>query len=212
MAETKYSLATYVGDMLVLEERIRAPVGAQTMDSDFSPHDAARALVERVGMLCDRHIANLHDALHALGVRELAAVRSEGRSIEGLFATAVDMLPETKVAKELRDDYAALALCTFGYSMLLSAAKAYGNDLIAALAQEHLHDYAQTVIQISDVVPTLIVEEFRTSGVDAPDKAVEQSRTAIHTAWHTGPQTTVGTIESEAALNRSVSRSTYPTV
>jgi hypothetical protein len=169
-------------------------------------------LLDRIGTLCERHIANLHDALRALGIRELSAIRSEGRSIEGLFATAVDMLPETKVSKELRDDYAALALCTFGYSMLLSAAKAYGNDLVAALAQEHLHDYAQTVIRISDLVPSMLVEEFRESGIDSPANAIEQSRAAIHAAWHTGPQTTTGTIESEAALNRTVSRSTYPTV
>jgi hypothetical protein len=96
--------------------------------------------------------------------------------------------------------------------MVITAAKAYGNDSIAALAQEHLRDYAQAVMQISDLVPAVVMEEFRASGVNAAAAAMEESRKAIHAAWHTGAPATTGTIESEAALNRSVSRSTYPTV
>ncbi len=212
MGETLYSLATYLGDMLVLEQRIRAPVGTQSTDSEFARFSGVEPLLERITALCDRHISNLKDALRALGVHEYSAVRTVGSNIEGLFATAIDMLPESKVEKELRDDYAALALCTFAYGILLSAAKAQGNESIAALAQEHLRDYAQAVMEISNIVPAMVVEELRSNGIDASSDAIEQSRAAIHSAWHIGPQTTTGSIGSEAALNRSVSRSTYPTV
>ena len=212
MGESRYSLATYVGDMLVLEERLRAPVGSQRADREFGGYTDARPILDRISALCERHIADLHDALRALGVHEFSAVRSIGSTIEGLFATSLDMLPESRVAKELRDDYAALALCTFGYSMLVTAANAYDNGSIATLAQDHLRDYAQAVIQISDLVPAIVIEEFRANGVQAPGTAMDQSRKAIHAAWHVGPQTTTGTVESEAALNRTVSKSTYPTV
>lgn len=212
MNETRYSLATYVGDMLVLEERIRAPVGTQRADREFTHFTDARPVLDRISALCERHIGNLHDALRSLGVHEFSAVRSTGSTIEGLFATAIDMLPESKVAKELRDDYAAMALCTFGYSMLLTAARAYGNDSIAAIAQEHLRDYAQAVMQISDLVPAIVIEEFRTNGIDVAPGAMEHCRSAIHAAWRPERQTTTGSIESEAELNRSVSRSTYPTI
>jgi hypothetical protein len=212
MAESMYSLATYVGDMLVMEQRMRAPIGSQCTDREFDRFSGLEPLLERISGLCDGHITALHEALKSLGVREYSSVKSVGSNIEGLFATAIDMLPESKVEKELRDDYAALALCTFAYSILLTAAKTHGNGPIAALAQQHLQDYAQAVMQISDLVPVIVVEELRANGIDAPDVAVEQSRSALHAAWRSGPQTTTGTIESEAALNQSVSRSTYPTV
>jgi hypothetical protein len=212
MAETMYSLATYVGDLLVMEQRIRAPIGSQCSDREFTRFSGLEALLARISTLCDTHVSALHDALKALGVHEYSAVKSVGSSIEGLFATAIDMLPESKVEKELRDDYAALALCTFAYSILLTAAKAQANESIAALAQQHLQDYAQAVMQISDLLPAIVLDELRANGIDAADSVVDQSRSALRAAWHMGPQTTTGTIESEAALNRSTSRSTYPTV
>jgi hypothetical protein len=122
------------------------------------------------------------------------------------------MIRKTKVAKALRDDYTALSLCTVSYEMLLSTANAYGMPDIASLAQRHLRDYAQAVMQISDAMPQIVVQDLRSTGVEASAETIQQSRMLVHSAWHTGPETTTGTIESEATLNQSVSRSTYPTV
>lgn len=198
--------------MLAVEEHIRVPLGAQRNDRDFSDYPDAGALVERVYALCDKHITDLKAALQDLGGHEAGAVKSTVTNIEGWFASAIDMMRKTKVAKALRDDYTALSLCTVSYGMLLATANAYGAPAIASLAQRHLREYAQAVMQISDAMPQIVVQDLRSTGLDASTETIQESRTLIHAAWHTGPETTTGTIESEATLNQSVSRSTYPTI
>ncbi len=212
MADSEHSLATYVSDMLALEEHIRVPFGTQVKDKDLSGYPGAGALVQRIEALCTQHIAALKSALDELGGHELSAVKSTVSNIEGWFASAIDVIRKTKVAKALRDDYTALSLCTVSYSMLLTTANAYGNVAIANLALQHLRDYAQAVMQISDAMPAVVLQDLRAVGLEPPSTTTDQIRAAIHEAWRTGPQTTTGTIESEAALNRTISGTTYPTV
>lgn len=214
MGDRKHSLAAYVSDMLALEEHIRSALGAQCNDRDFAQYPEAQTIVERTYLLTERHIADLQPVLDDLGGDELAAVKRTLTNVEGWFAGAIDAMRKTKVAKALRDDYTALSLCTVSYAMLMTTAYAHENTDVSTLAQRHLSDYAQIVMQISDIIPSVVVQDLQESGVDADSVAVEESRTAIHAAWHSAgsPRTTTGSIESEAALNRSVSRSTYPTI
>jgi hypothetical protein len=214
MAHTEQSLATYVGDMLALEEHIRVPLAAQCADRDFAGYPGARELAEETYDLCLRHIADLKSALSELEEDPAAGLKVTVTSIEGWFASAIDAVRKTKVAKALRDDYTALSLCTVGYSMLVTTAYAFENVEISTLAQRHLGDYAQAVMKISDAMPDVVLLDLQDAGLDAARVAAEESRAAIHAAWHSGgsPRTTTGTIESEAALNRSISSSTYPTI
>lgn len=214
MADTQHSLATYVSDMLALEEHIRVPLGTQRNDRDFGEYPDAGALVERIYALCDGHVTALKSMLQTLGGHEMSAVKSTVTNIEGWFASAIDMIRKTKVAKALRDDYTALALCCISYEMLISTANGYGNASVAELAEKHLRDYAIAVMEIGDAMPAVVLQDLRATGVDAATATIETSRNAAHEAWRSRPatgQTTTGTIEADAQRNRS-SSPTYPTV
>lgn len=213
MADMEHSLAAYVSDMLALEEHIRVPLGSQRNDRDFSRYPEASALLERMYGLCDSHISALESTLQTLGGHEMSGVKSAVTNIEGWFASAIDMVRKTKVAKSLRDDYTALGLCCIGYEMLLTTANGYGNTLVAQLAERHLHDYASAVMAIGDAMPAIVIQDLRETGVDAAATAIQNSRNAIHQAWRsqTEPPTTTGTIESDAQRNRA-SSPTYPTI
>ncbi len=205
MADKQHSLATYLSDMLALEEHIRIPITVQAEDADFAVFTNAAALITRLSALCETHIQTIKSALEASGGHELAGAKSVVTNIEGWFAGAIDKMRRTKVAKALRDDYTALALCAVSYSMLISTANVCGDARVSELAQRHLRDYAELIWQIGDILPGIVVEDLRALGLPLQEGTAELTRRQIADAWHRPT-----TIENEAALNRGASAS-YPT-
>lgn len=214
MGDQEHSLATYVSDMLALEEHIRIPLTAQAEDKDFAQYFNAATLVARISALCELHIETLKSSLESLGGHELSATKTVVTNIEGWFAGAIDKIRKTKVAKALRDDYTALALCSVSYSMLLSTANAFGDARVSELAQRHLRDYAQAIMEIGDIMPDVVVQDLRLTGLEVQAGTIDLSRSQIADSWRSGAQAQrqihTGTIESEAALNRDAERP-YPT-
>lgn len=213
MADVQHSLATYVSDMLALEEHVCVPFRTQRDDADFRAVPQAATLAQRLTTLSETHIQTLRSALDALGGHPAHAAKSAVTNIEGWFASAIDKIRKTKVAKGLRDDYTAIALCTASYSMLLTTANAFDNASVAQLAQRHLQDYAQAIVDIGDALPFVVVDDLNQTGMPVDTRIADRSQTEIRSAWRTGEQATTitGTIESDASLNRTRG-GTYPTV
>jgi|SRR5579884_1002518 len=216
MADTEHTLATYVSDMLALEQHVRVPFETQMRDADMQNYPNADALVRRLNDLSNTHIQSLEAALHAFGGHELHAAKSTVANIEGWFASAIDKIRKTKIAKALRDDYTALSLCCVAYSMLLATANGLAAPDVAQLAQRHLRDYAQILMELGLAIPDVVAQDLRESGVIAAPNTVEQTRMQIESTWRVGAaaahgHTETGTIESEAAINRKTSP-TYPTI
>ncbi len=202
MGNEQHSLATYVSDMLALERHIRVPFDTQKNDEDFKEYADAYELVSRLAALSDVHIDQLKATLDRLGGHEAASIKSAVTEIEGVVAGTIDKMRKTKVSKSLRDDYTALSLCCVSYSALLSTANAMGDAEVAGLAQRLLQDYAQTVLEIGDAMPGVVVQELRETGLDVDTSTIASSREQIREAWinsqefRRGSTSTRGTIGS----------------
>lgn len=199
--------------MLAVEEHVVIPFRTQRDDEDFRNFPQAGAIAQRIAALSETHIQTLKSALDALGGHPAHGAKTMVTNIEGWVASAIDKVRKTKVAKGLRDSYTAIALCTAGYNMLLTTANAYGNEQVAQLARRHLQDYAQAIVEIGDVLPVVTLQDLNETGMPVDMSVATQSQTEVRTAWRGGEtaQTTTGTIDSEATLNRT-SGGTYPTV
>ncbi len=203
MANEQHSLATYVSDMLALERHIRIPFDTQRNDGDFKEFGDAYQLATRISALCDTHIDGLKQTLQDLGGHEASPIKSAVTEIEGAVAGAIDKVRKTKVSKALRDDYTALSLCCVSYSALLSTANAMGNAEVSELAQRFLQDYAQSVMEIGEAMPSVVVQELRAIDLDVDSATIESSRRQITDAWIASRQgrdetTSRGTIGSSA--------------
>lgn len=201
--------------MLVLEEHVCVPFRTQRDDGDFKSSADASAIVTRITSLAETHIQSLQAALDSLGGHPAHAAKSAITNIEGWVASAVDKIRKTKVAKGMRDDYTALALCTASYNMLLTTANAFGNENIAQLAQRHLEDYAQAIVDIADALPQIVVEDLAQIGMPVDSSVAQRSQVQMRSAWREGESaratTTTGTIETDATINRA-QNPTYPTI
>ncbi len=214
MADVQHSLATYVSDMLALEEHVNVPFTTQSNDDDFRNMPQAAAVAQRISSLSQSHIQTLRAALDSLGGHPAHPVKSAFTNVEGWVASAIDKMRKTKVAKGLRDSYTALALCTAGYTMLLTTANAFGSTDVASLARRHLEDYTQAIVEIGDLLPSVVVQDLNDIGMPVDLSVAQQSQAEARAAWRGGETqtTTTGTIGSEATLNRVSGGPGYPTV
>lgn len=200
----QHSLATYVSDMLAVERHIRIPFDVQRDDRDVQEYEDAAGVVNRLVALSDMHVDALKAALERLGGHEASPMKSAVTEIEGVVAGAIDKVRKTKVSKALRDDYTALALCAVSYSELLTTANAMHEPDVAQVAQRHLTDYANAIMQIGECIPSVVLRELQeTPGVDIDTAVADRSRQTISQAWqetarafheHTTATTTTGTI------------------
>lgn len=183
MSDTQHSLQTYISDMLAVEQHVREPFEAQLKDEGLAQYPSAQTLMRRLSDTSNRHIDALEGLLSAEGGHEAHPMKAAVTQTLGFFASTIDKVRKTGVAKALRDDYTALSLCTVSYSMLLTTANAYGETQVAGLAQQHMRDYAQILMQISDVMPEIVVQDLRDAGLQADVSAIEESRSQVEQTW-----------------------------
>jgi ferritin-like metal-binding protein YciE len=162
--EDRHAIQTYLSDALALERHIRQPLKRQ-MDMDESAQfGEATALMSRLESLTEAHIRALEERLDAAGGHAGSPVKSAWSQLLGAGAAVVDSARKTKVSKNLRDDFTALALASASYSMLLATALGLGDDATAKLAQRHLEDYAQMTVHLSKALPGVVLEELALDG------------------------------------------------
>lgn len=183
MENEQRNLATYVNDMLAVERHMRIAFDTQGADKSVIEYSDGAEIVKRLLALSDMHIDALVAQLNRLGAQETSPIKSALTQVEGALAGAVDKVRKTKVSRSLRDDCAALALCSIGYSELLATANGLHDSGIAELAKRHLSDYANALMKVSEYMPGIVMRELQASGVDIDSATVDASRHDISECW-----------------------------
>ena len=179
----RHSLQTYVSDMLALERHIDQPLKAQLGMQDADRYPEAKAAISQMFALCENHVTALTACLAELGGHETSAIKSAWSTLLGFSAAAIDSARKTKVSKSLRDDYTALNLAAISYTMLHATAVGLGNQTVAELAKRHLADYARCVMQIAQIMPTVVLAELQDDGETVVTGAAETIRQQTNEIW-----------------------------
>jgi hypothetical protein len=84
----------------------------------------------------------------------------------------------------LRHDYTAISLPSISYTMLHTTALALKNDAVANLALGYLKDVSPFVVQLSKVIPPVVVKDLADNDVQL-DRAVGQEAVRrTQAAWN----------------------------
>ncbi|MBC5810624.1 MAG: hypothetical protein GIW95_07215 [Candidatus Eremiobacteraeota bacterium] len=183
MTNEEHSISTYVSDMLALERHIKIPFETQLADGDFAKQARAQRTVSKLVALCATHVSGLESCLQRLGGHEASPLKSAVTQFEGVVAGAIDKMRKTKVSKSIRDDYTALSLCAISYTMLHATATAMGEQDVAALALRHLEDYANCIIELSEAMPTIVLDELEGMGLSVDPTQARTTVEATQRAW-----------------------------
>jgi ferritin-like metal-binding protein YciE len=182
--DEKHTLATYVSDMLALERHIAKPVEHQQNSSATANYATASTLINKIASVSQSHIAALEARLKDLGGNANHPLKAAWASLLGAGATAVGGSRKTKASKYLRDDHTALSLASIGYTMLYTTAVGLGDTATATLAKQHLADIAPIIMEISDGVPTVVLQELRDDGETVRPEAADMVARTLDEVWH----------------------------
>jgi len=179
----RHSIQTYVSDMLALERHIAQPLQRQLDMQDTAKYGSALAVTTTLKGLTDSHVTALEQCLEQLGGHAASPVKSAWSTLLGAGAAAIDGVRKTKVSKNLRDDYTALSLASISYTMLHATSVGLGDVTVADLAKRHLADYARLIMQITQVIPDVVLQELRDDGESVQTGAAELIRQQTNEIW-----------------------------
>jgi len=179
----RHSIQTYVSDMLALERHVAQPLQRQLEMEDTAKYSGAVAVISTIKSLTDSHITALEQCLEQLGGHEASPVKSALSSLLGAGAAAIDSVRKTKVSKNLRDDYTALSLSAISYTLLHATSVGLGDTTVADLAKRHLADYARCIMQISQVIPDVVLQELLDDGETVQTGAAALIRQQTNEIW-----------------------------
>jgi ferritin-like metal-binding protein YciE len=179
----RHTVATYLSDMLALEQHINAPIESQLNSKDHNGNPDAIRIIRAIKSMGDNHIAALDVQLKAAGGSSAHGLKSAWSQLLGGGAAAINNVRKTKISKSLRDDYTALGLAAISYTMLHATATGLGDESTAALAKRHLDDIAPIIVDISTTIPTVVLQELQDDGENVSVSAAEFTKKTSGEAW-----------------------------
>ncbi len=184
-ADRREAIASYVSDMLALEEHIEKALAGQV--SDLRDQDPAFATeLEQMRRTCEQHSATLKglsERREQAGQGIAKAVKKAASSVLGAGAAAIDFVRTEKLPKNIRDDYAALSLACIGYVMLHTTALSLEDREVAEIAQYHLRDHAKCVMTLHNLAPAAVMKFLQEDGHQVDMSVAGEIQENIESVW-----------------------------
>jgi hypothetical protein len=178
-------LRTYVNDMIAVERDIANALKGQREDEDVQAMPDVQKLIQAAADASQTRHDVLMQCAEALDGKAGAAVKDAIFAATGVLASLYDKLRKHPVSKMLRDDVTALNLAATCYGMLYTTAVAFDDDAIAQVSLEHLNSLPEEILQMTSILPRVIVDELKKEH-PVNDEAAEIAREAIDQAWLSG--------------------------
>jgi hypothetical protein len=176
-------LQGYVNDMLAVEHEIHNAFSRQKHSETPKRHPEAAQLIARVEDTIDRHIAELKRELERLGGSESALKKAVGVAM-GAVAGLYDQVRDENVSRMVRDDLAALNFAAACYQMLHTTGLALHDQRLADLALAHLRDFTPLIMDLSQVLPSVVIHELAEKNASTIDESVaEEAAREEKKAW-----------------------------
>lgn len=181
------ALDSYITDMLALEDHLEKALKGQITDFR-DEHPQVVPHLEMIHAKTRSHIAALNALIETRGGTTgksgiAETVKRAGATVAGLGAAVIDMLRSEKLPKDLRDDYTAVSLAAIGYVMLLTTARALDDAPVADVAEQHLRNYASSIMTLTQIIPGAVVAFLQQEELPARGDVVPDVVRTVVEAW-----------------------------
>lgn len=183
MSENRETLVQYVGDMLSLTKHIHEAIERQMKDDNIKKSTYANALINKIDGMLESHITTLEQHLQDLGGDSSSPIKEAVSSLLGVAAGLYDKVRTDTVSKMLRDDYTALSLATVSLTMMHTTGLALKSQRTAEIAKQQLLAISPIIVEISEVLPRVVVPELMDAGEVVDPGVAEQSIRETQEAW-----------------------------
>lgn len=184
MKDNREEIRPYVADMAAVERHILEALERQHKEDTFKDFPNALGLVDRLAGVLKTHVEGLEAHLGTLpGGGVAAAVKETVTGVLGGLAGVYDKVRKDKISRALRDDYTALSLAAVSYTMLHSTALGLRQGMIADLALRNLKELTPFLVELSQIVPQVVLKELSFEGYDIDFSLSPQAVRATQEAW-----------------------------
>jgi hypothetical protein len=181
--KTQEVIASYITDMIALEEHMQKAFAGQLADLKTENLASVLRQLNDTSTSHSRALRALADEREQGGQGIAEVVKKAASSVLGVGAAAIDFVRSEKLPKNLRDDYTAVSLASVGYLMLHTTALALSDGEVARLAYSHLQGYATASMTLFNVIPEAVVDMLREDGYTVDDAALEDLEQNIENIW-----------------------------
>ena len=161
MGDRTETLATYVGDMLAVEQHLLEAFEKQVALAEGNPD--AQSVVSQLVSSTQSRVTALETLAKNFGDGSKGIANTVKTAISGLFgvaAGAIDHVRPQSLSKALRDSYTATNHAIIGYVMLQTTGVALSDTATATLAEKHLQDSIKNAQAIANVMPSIVVKDL----------------------------------------------------
>lgn len=194
MKDSREALRPYVADMAAVEKHILEAIERQRNDDDIKQFPEAFQLVGRIEGVLKSHVQALES--HAQGFPGGGAATTVKEAVTGVLgaiAGLYDKVRKDPASRALRDDYTALSLAAISYTMLHATALGLNQGTTAELALSNLKDLTPLLIELSQIIPPVVVKELSFEGYPIETSVGQQAARNTHEAWNVGSTATAST-------------------
>ncbi len=161
----------HVSDMLGVERHILQAIERQRESEYVRDQVQANKIIIEIERTIKEHVASLEKLVSQEKSDVQAAAKKVVTGAMGIVAGLYDKTREEKLSRMLRDDYTALSLATMSYTAMHAYGLAVEDHKVAALAKNHLNNYTPLQMELSKIIPSVVVEET----ADELDLSVDQT-------------------------------------
>jgi len=173
-----------VSDMLAVEEDISSAAKRQVKNEELTKHASqASRVINNIAQMSKRHEQELQALLQSIGGDSAKGIMEITTAALGSVAGFYDKIRSEAIAEMVRGDYTALNLATIGYTMLHTTALALNEQKTASVALRHLQEYTSVVLEINEIVPSVIIADLRQHGARIDDKVLLQAVANTQSTW-----------------------------
>jgi len=190
MPDNRETLRPYIADMLAVEKHIVEALERQQKDDDIKQLPNAAQLIEKTLGILRGQARTLDAHLESFpGGSAAGAVKEAVTGVLGAIAGMYDKIRKDTASRALRDDYTALSLATISYTMLHTTALGLRQGATAEIALRHLQDLTPIIMELSEVIPTIVLKELSFEGYEIETGLAQQAVRNTQQAWQGQSQT-----------------------
>jgi hypothetical protein len=184
VTDRQKAIRKHLTDMYSVEEHILEAVQRQRGAEKLRNNVDANKVVIEIERVMTAHRNALRMLIEEYGGEGGSVVKRAVSEVLGVFAGLYDKVRDHELSRMLRDDYTALSLAAMSYTALHSFGLAIKEARIADTALEHLKDLTPVLVEISRVLPEVVVQEVAEESSFPVDRSVgSEAARNTHAAW-----------------------------
>jgi hypothetical protein len=184
MSERMNAIQKHVSEMLGVERHILRAVERQREEEVVRRNERANSIIIETERKLRKHVDRLETFAERVDGKGLSTIKEAVSGFLGAVAGMYDKIRDHELSRILRDDYTALSLAAMSYTMLHTFSLAVKEEELASLALEHLKDITPILVEISQVLPEVLVAEIAEEHDFPVDASIGTSAVRnTHEAW-----------------------------